>query len=584
MKLVTAEQMRALEQKADESGNTFAQMMEKAGRAVANAVRATFARRAARQDRVLVLVGPGNNGGDGLVCARYLADSGTAVSLYIWKRAGSDDPNLQLCLERNLPVARAEEDKDFHTLHEWLGQHEVVVDALLGTGVTRPIEGLLKDLLHVVQAHISEKGEDELGWVVPNSHVTARARSFIVAVDLPSGLNPDTGILDPSALAADLTVTFAFPKLGQLTFPGAGAVGELVVADIGIPADWTQEVQIEVAMAAEVAARLPERGINTNKGTFGKAMICAGSRNYVGAAFLAGSAATRAGAGLVTLAISQTIQPVVAASVHETTFLPLPDEEGALTPSAIETLVQGIRDYDALLVGPGFGRNPKTIEFVLRFLGTRLISLSRGADWGEFLQSPTVTISPQADTLSPQANVSFPQGYVMPSLRYKLPPLVIDADALYALSQSPGWWTYFAAEGHRAILTPHPGEMATLCGLDLKTIQQDRIGTARRFATQWRQVIVLKGAHTIVAAPDARVAVVPFATPALATAGTGDVLAGTITALLAQKLPPFDAAVAGAYLHGLAGKIAEEEIGKAGAVAGDLLPRLPRAIRSLAIG
>ena len=160
-----------------------------------------------------------------------------------------------------------------------------------------------------------------------------------------------------------------------------------------------------------------------------------------------------------------------------------------------------------------------------------------------------------------------------------LPPLVIDADALFALAQSGEWWTRLAP--NTAILTPHPGEMATLTGLSRAEIQADRVTVARKFAAQWNQVVVLKGAFTVVASPDGKVTMLPFATPALATAGTGDVLAGTIVAMLAQKLKPFDAAVAGAYLHGLAGEIAEKEIGKAGVVAGDLLPRLPEAMRRI---
>ncbi|MBI4786166.1 MAG: NAD(P)H-hydrate dehydratase [Chloroflexi bacterium] len=531
MKLVTANQMRLLEQRADRSGNTFAMMMERAGKAVADAILA----RGSRDRRVLVLVGPGNNGGDGLVCGRFLRDAGASVALYLWKRkTEGDDANFLMCVERGIPVTHAEDDKDFAALRDLLARSDVIVDALLGTGVTRPIEGLLKEMLAVVQAAREKKETREIKEIVPASRVSNPASSLVVAVDLPSGLNPDTGALDPSAVPADLTVTFAFPKVGQLLFPGAGAVGELLVADIGIPAEWASDVTLEVASAEGVAARLPARPQNSHKGTYGKAMICAGSANYVGAAYLAGSAATRAGAGLVTLALARSIQPMVAAAAHETTYVPLPDDNGALTPEAIEPLVNALGDYDTLLIGCGFGRNPKTIRFVQELL---------------------------VRMTNPFA------------------PLVIDADALFALSQTPDWWTRLAP--NTAILTPHPGEMSTLCRLATGAIQSDRVNVAQRFAVEWRQIVVLKGAHSVVAAPDGRVTLVPFATPALATAGTGDVLAGTIVALLAQKLAPFDAAVAGAYLHGLAGKIAEEEIGRAGAIAGDLLPRLPRAIRKV---
>jgi NAD(P)H-hydrate epimerase len=538
MRLVTADQMRAHEQRADASGNTYAMMMERAGKAVADALAERYD---ARDKRVLVLVGPGNNGGDGLVCARYLHDVGARVTLYIWKRADNpNDENWRLCRARNLATTRAEEDADFATLKKLLGESNIIVDALLGTGVTRPIEGLLKELLVLIK---TQSPDHPITQLIPSS--PAPPRSHIVAVDLPSGLNPDTGALDPAALVADLTVTFAFPKIGQFTFPGANAVGELVVADIGIPAEWADGAAPDVATAREISARLAVRTRDSHKGTFGKAIICAGSANYVGAAFLAGSAAMRAGAGLVTLAVARTIYPMLASALHETTFVPLPDDQGILTPDAISVLCNQLAGYDALLLGCGLGRDPRTIAFVQTLL------------------------RPTSNRQSLISN------------------LVIDADALYALAQSHDGWTRLAP--NQAILTPHPGEMATLTGLSRDAVQADRANIARKFAVEWQQVVVLKGAHTIIAAPDpstplrARVTLLPFATPALATAGTGDVLAGTIVAMLAQGLSPYDAAIAGAYLHGLAGEIAQREIGNAGVAAGDLLPRLPRAIHRVTL-
>lgn len=529
MKLVTADQMRALEQRADASGNTYAMMMERAGKAVADAI---LTRYDARDLRVLVLVGPGNNGGDGLVCARYLRDAGARVALYLWKRAErADDENLRLCRERNIPVTRAEDDANFAALKNFLAEANIIVDALLGTGVTRPIEGLLKELL-VTTKQLCNDSTIQLTQLAPSpSRSLALSLPRIVAVDLPSGLNPDTGALDPATLDADLTVTFAFPKIGQLTFPGANAVGELVVADIGIPAEWAPADALDVATAREIAALLPPRARDSHKGTFGKAMICAGSSNYVGAAYLAGAAATRAGAGLVTLALARTIYPMIASALHETTFVALPDDNGALIPDAARVLLDHLAGYDALLLGCGFGRHPQTIAFVNQILNHK----------SEILNC------------------------------------VVDADALFALAQTRDWWTRLAP--NTAILTPHPGEMATLTGLPRDAIQADRVNIAKKFAAQWQQIVVLKGAHTVVASPDGRATLLPFATPALATAGTGDVLAGTIVAMLAQGLKPYDAALVGAYLHGLAGTIAEHEIGKAGAVASDVLARLPEALR-----
>lgn len=531
MKLVTADQMRALEQRADASGNSYATMMERAGRAVADAI---IARYSARDLRVLVLVGPGNNGGDGLVCARYLDDAGARVALSIWKRAENPaDQNWQLCRERSLATTRAEGDANFAALKELLSESNVIVDALLGTGVARPIDGLLKDLLETVDKETRRQGDTEHLVALSPCHLVTRSSPRVVAVDLPSGLNPDTGALDPAALDADLTVTFAFPKIGQLTFPGANAVGELVVADIGIPAEWANADALDVATAREIAALVPTRARDSHKGTFGKAMICAGSANYVGAAFLAGAAATRAGAGLVTLALARTIYPLIASVLHETTFVVLPDADGALVPDSARALIDHLPGYDALLIGCGFGRHPQTVAFV------------------------TQIINHNSEIIN----------------------CVIDADALFALAQSGAWWTRLAP--NRAILTPHPGEMALLTGLSRDRIQADRVNIAKKFAAQWQQVIVLKGAFTVIAVPDGRATLLPFATPALATAGTGDVLAGTIVAMLAQGLSLYDAAIVGAYIHGLAGEIAQREIGDAGVVAGDLLTRLPIALRQV---
>jgi ADP-dependent NAD(P)H-hydrate dehydratase / NAD(P)H-hydrate epimerase len=532
MKLVTSTQMRALEQRADVSGNSYATMMERAGRAVADAI---VTRLDARNKRVLVLVGPGNNGGDGLVCARYLHAAGIDVSLYIWKRTDEADENLKLCRERNIPMNQAEEDREWSDLGKRMKECDIIVDALIGTGVTRPIAGTLKDLLEVVRAESGKRANRPRLVSLTRNMSHAHSNVEVVAVDLPSGLNPDTGALDPAALDADLTVTFAFPKIGQFAFPGANAVGDLMVADIGIPDEWASEIEVDLASERDIAARLPVRSRDSHKGTFGKALICAGSLNYTGAAFLAGTAATRAGAGLVTLALPRTIYPIVTSAAHETTFVPLPDSNGALIPSAAKIVHKHLKDYDALLVGPGFGRDPRTVTFVRSLLG-----------------------------LGKEKTLDIPV------------PLVIDADALFALAQTWKWSAQLTPR--TAIVTPHPGEMATLCGLTRDEVQSDRIGVARKHAEDWNQVVVLKGAYTVVAAPEGRVTLIPFATPALATAGTGDVLAGTIVAMLAQGLVPYDAAVVGAYVHGLAGTIAEEEIGRAGVVAGDLLPRLPRAI------
>jgi NAD(P)H-hydrate epimerase len=371
-------------------------------------------------------------------------------------------------------------------------------------------------------------------------------------VDVPSGLDCDTGALDPAALPADLTVTFAAPKRGHFRFPGAGAIGELIVADIGIDASLGSDIQVEVATAEGIACMLPPRPVDAHKGTFGKAMIVAGSINYAGAPYLAAAAAARVGTGLVTLAPPQPLYPILASKLTEATFVLLPHNMGVLVPEALRVLASNLDGYQALLIGPGLGREKETVEFIYRALG--------------------------AAAASGRRRMGFERAGEPAEDKVDLPPLVLDADALNALAEREDWWTCLP---ENSILTPHPGEMARLTHGDRSDPDEDRIALASTQAGEWRQIVVLKGAHTVVAAPDGRATVIPFANPGLATAGTGDVLAGAIVGLLAQGLAPFEAAVCGAYLHGLAGQIVAEQMGTAGSLAGDLLPALPQAILRL---
>jgi NAD(P)H-hydrate epimerase len=328
---------------------------------------------------------------------------------------------------------------------------------------------------------------------------------------------------------ADVSVTFAYPKIGHTRFPGAGACGELIVANIGTDPNLADDVQLELAEPILIRSLLPARPADAHKGTFGKTLIVSGSTLYTGAPILAATAAYRAGAGLVTLATPQSIHAIMAAKIDEATFRPLPDRSGVLSAEAAAEVRELIETYDVALIGPG---------------------------------------------LTPEAR-SFIAAMLKPGLSGAL---VLDADALNCLAQIDHWWTQLK---HTAILTPHPGEMARLTKRSLKDIEADRVGTAIEFAQTWGHVVVLKGAFTVIAAPDDRSILMPFANPALATAGSGDVLAGTIAAMVSQGLPPYEAAVCGAYIHGVAGELARREIGSAGVLAGDLLSRLPVALQNL---
>ncbi len=563
MHVVTTQEMHALEQAADAAGHSYAAMMDLAGRAVAETVRDCCAADGDRSRhgapaRVLVLTGPGNNGGDGLVAATYLQEWGNACTVYLWKRDAGGDPLLARALERGVALVRAADDVAGQRLGELANECDVVVDALLGTGLAGPLRGSVRDVLSRVSEVVALRRATLAPRIVPvgmpGPAFPAPDAPLVVAVDGPSGLDFDSGALDDVALPADVTVTFGYPKAGQLKLPGAARLGELLVADIGLAPTLAEGIRTEVATADAVRSLLPARPDDGHKGTFGRALVVAGSSNYVGAPSLAAAGAYRVGAGLVTLAVAERIQPIVAAHLSEPTYLLLPHDLGAITEGALQVLADKIAGYNALLVGPGLGTEAATGAFVRGLVGAGRQSSRR-----------EVGFVAREEAAGPAELLA-------------LPPLVLDADALNLLAGREAWWQRLPAE---TVVTPHPGEMARLTGLSLDEIARDRLGTARRYAGEWRVTVLLKGAFTVIAAPDGRATIVPFANPLLASAGSGDVLAGAVVGLLAQGLPAYEAAICAAYLHGLAGALRRQEIGLAGLLASDLLPLLPLAMRQV---
>lgn len=554
MFIVTTSQMQAVERAANAAGLSYEQMMENAGHAVAEAIASQFDIAGVR---MLVLVGPGNNGGDGLVAARYLAQMGAVVAVYVWKRQIEGDKNWALLGATGVEKILSSDHESQALLTHLLNESGVIVDALLGTGATRPIEGSLAELLDQTKAvvenrrRLTEGALVEPARPVPNDEIGP----VVVALDVPSGLNSDTGEVDPHTLPADLTVTLAAVKRGHILLPGPEVVGQLVVGDIGLgEAHYPADITIEMATSATVAALLPERPVSAHKGAFGTAMIVAGSMSYTGAAILAGQAALRSGVGMVAMAPPQLIHPILASRLAEAIYVPLPHTEGAIAPEASRLLYSRMAEADALLIGPGLTQSPPAIAFLKEFL------------------SGKASTAPRA--------VGFRRGGVeTPSeATNSLPPLVLDADALNILAGLEEWWRLLPPA---CILTPHPGEMARLTKSTVAEVQARRLEVAAEMAVQWGQVVLLKGAYTIVAAPDSRMMVLPFANPALAKAGSGDVLAGTIVGLRAQGVEAFEAAVAGAYLHGLAGELARESLSATAVIAGDLVSFLPQAIRQI---
>ena len=511
MKIVTAAQMRAIEARSEESGVSTDSLMENAGLAVARVARRMVG--PLTGVRVVVLIGPGNNGGDGLVTARHLQRWGARVTAYLCRDRNADDPKLADALDADVRVVRASDDPQFAGLKTELGSAHLVVDAVLGTGRARPITGLLEETLRTL-----------------SDVRAAKPASRLLALDLPTGLDSDTGEVDPACVASDVTVALGYPKRGQIGFPGASFTGRLEVADIGLPAGLDGDVRLELMTEDWARSALPERPPDSHKGTFGRAMVVAGSRNFLGAAHLAASAAGRIGAGLVTIAIPESLMSSVAPRAIEPTFLPLPESSaGVVSANAASVILNSLDGYAALLIGCGLGQAEETRIMVEGLL------LS-GAE---------------------------------------LPPAVVDADGLNTLALISGWWERWPS---RAVLTPHPGEMSRLTG---ESTERSRLDSALEAATRWNKTVVLKGAHTVVAHPDGSAMISPFANPALATAGTGDVLAGAIVGLLAQGMSLEDAAQIGVYLHALAGERVSGELGDTGVLASDLLPALPRTIRDL---
>ena len=562
IKIVTVDEMRAIEQAGDAAGVSLDQMMDNAGRALADRVLALLEGHAGA--RITVLVGSGNNGGDALVAAGLIAaESDHEVNLYLYKARAEDDRVFKPVQEAGLFVAEADKDQRHRVLTNLFATSDVIIDGLLGIGLHLPIQGELGKFLAAVQKALNSarRTEPEFAYQTPAVPIAwMDAGPYVIAVDCPSGLDCDTGESGDLTIPADETMTFAAVKRGQVIFPGAGLVGMLHVADIGLPDKLPARDDIPLAMlsAPDVRALLPARPKDSNKGTFGKVMVTAGSLNYMGAAALSAEAAYRAGAGLVTVAAPQVIVPVLAGQLPEATWLLLPHDMGVIDEKAAPVLQKELAGYSALLLGPGWGREETTRLFLDAMLNDQAQQDARRRRIG---------FAPSAGNDMPSKDAA--EGF-------QLPPLLIDADGLNLLSELEDWWKLLP---ENTVLTPHPGEMARLTGLSLQDVQARRLELAAEKATAWKCVVVLKGAYTVIAAPDGRSVVLPFAEPALATAGTGDVLAGTITGLLAQGLAPFDAALAGGYLHGLAGHLAADALSTARSVtARDVLAALSEAL------
>lgn len=526
MELVTTAEMREIERLAAvECGLQPRTLMESAGLAAFALVQQVLGGSVAGR-RVLICAGKGNNGGDALVLARYLANARSRVVIVlagdrrllqglpaevfrplqlmlveqVQPSAGRGQrimlldcsmPNWPVLLRESLPV-------------------DLVVDGLLGTGINSPLSGVYRELVTLI---------NDLDCPC-------------LALDIPTGVNPDTGEVDEVCVEADYTITFGRPKLGLFSYPAYAYVGELAVNTIGIPDSLVSQVAADrFWVRAELVAKLlPPRPADGHKGSFGHVLIIGGSLGLTGAACLAATAVLRAGAGKSTLAGPASLHGIFATKLTEVMTIPLPETEGHSISARAAEVLRDLSAFEAVLLGPGLSTHPET---------------------GDFLRECLSAV----------------QGR-----------LVLDADALNIMAGDRDTFrTILQSKSEPAVLTPHPAELARLLGITTDEVQKARVDSAREAAQLWRSIVVLKGANTVIATPAGRIYLNTTGGSELATAGTGDVLAGIIAGFIAQGAPPEAAAVIGVYLHGRSGVMARQAGFGAGLIAGDLLNYLPRA-------
>ena len=514
MNLVTASEMQAMDRRTIESfGLPGRVLMEAAGRGATWHLLDQVADLPHKS--VAVLAGRGNNGGDGYVMARYLSERRVDVTVYLLaerERVGGDAAsNLDLLAPMNIPVIEVPDAGAFKKICSQIGRHDVFIDAILGTGLKSDVRGFLKDVIDFINS----------------------LEKTVFAVDIPSGLNSDTGQVCGVCLRARATATFGYAKPGQFIYPGARLCGQLKVIDIGIPLHIANAVGPKQYLLTRqrIETIIKPRPPDAHKGRTGHLLVVAGSSGKTGAAAMTAMSAMRAGAGLVTLGIASSLNPVIETLVIEAMTSPLPELPGGrLGETAIEPLEKLLEGKKCLALGPGLGQAAETGKLVGRLLA----------------QTPV--------------------------------PIVVDADGLNLLAVDTG---LLKTKQAPVVLTPHPGEMARLSASSVQAVQNDRIGCARDFAVAHDVHVVLKGAATIIAHPDGSVAINPTGNAGMAAGGMGDVLTGVIAGLICQGYSEKEACHLGVYLHGAAADSLQETIGAVGYLATEVMNRIPAQIASL---
>jgi len=517
MDLLTADEMREMDRQTIESFGLPARiLMENAGRGATRVLMSYFPD--LRHYCVGVAAGRGNNGGDGFVLARYLFQHHIDVKVYLLadsaKLQGHAAENFDLLAKLGVPVVELPDEESFSRHRSEMAHKQIWVDAILGTGLSSEVKGYFKAVIEFINS----------------------ANRPVLSVDIPSGLHADTGQPCGICIAAKMTATFAFPKIGHIQLPGADYTGRLHVVDIGIPPYIAQKTAPGQHLLdyENIRERIAPRPSDMHKGGAGHLLVVAGAPGKTGAAAMSAISAMRAGAGLVTLGIPKNLNPVLEPQVMEPMTIGLPETAaGGLSDKAADPILDLLSDKRCLALGPGIGTDPATARLVHRLIQESQV------------------------------------------------PVVVDADGLNNLATEPDILINSCSP---VILTPHPGEMARLIGAFPKEVQADRVGCARRFAESYNVHLVLKGARTVIAHPDGHVHINPTGNPGMASGGMGDVLTGLISGFISQGYSPEEAAQIGVFLHGAAADGVSESMGAFGYTASDVMRQIPTTIKNLMTG
>ncbi len=511
--VVTGRQMKEIDRMAIEDYQIPSlRLMESAGAYVFEEVMKELSE---ETKTVCVICGVGNNGGDGYVVARKLTHHFIPVKVYatgpIEKLAGDCKTNYERLAELGIHISVLDDDEKLQKLREDIKSANVIVDAILGTGITRSVSEYIKEVFEIVN----------------------NSGKKVISVDIPSGIGADNGEVFNAAIKAQKTITFQFPKIGCVLFPGAEYTGELLVKDIGIPEEVIRRNHSQIHIIDEdlIKQIIKPKKRDSHKGDYGKLLLIAGSKGMAGAAVLAGKAALRSGVGLLKMAVPESINDILQISLPEAICLPLSGSKShKLDQTCLDELVAYSKTCSAMAVGPGMGKGKDFFDIMTR--------------------------------LTEEINT----------------PIVIDADAINAIGNDAD---DFFKRNPYMIITPHPGEMSRLTGLSIQKINDDRIRIARDYSKKWGIIVILKGARSVVASPDGCVYINVTGNPGMATGGSGDVLTGILSSFVAQKIERKEAAIASVYVHGKAGDIMAAKVGEHGLTAMDIAEGVGIAIKSI---